>query len=73
MPDIVRAYFQFSYSSKFQNAALLFEEMTLAAQKALAQTPEMLPVLKKAGVVDAGGRGFVVILEGMLSVLKEGK
>lgn len=42
------------------------------AKQALAQTPELLPVLKKAGVVDAGGKGFVTILEGMLSVLKDG-
>lgn len=34
--------------------------------KVLAQTPEMLPVLKQAGVVDAGGRGLLYILEGAL-------
>ncbi|MEG0803478.1 MAG: DAK2 domain-containing protein, partial [Pygmaiobacter sp.] len=43
-----------------------------AAKIALEHTPEQLPVLKKAGVVDAGGAGFVTILEGMLSVLREG-
>lgn len=42
-------------------------------KKALAETPELLPVLKKAGVVDAGGQGFILILEGMLSVLRDGK
>ena len=42
------------------------------ANKALAETPEILPVLKKAGVVDAGGRGLVVILEGMYQVLTGG-
>lgn len=51
----------------------VFEAMLAGAVKALDETPEMLPVLKKAGVVDAGGKGFVVILEGMLSVLKDGK
>lgn len=40
------------------------------ARTALSETPELLPILKEAGVVDAGGRGFVVILEGILSVLK---
>ncbi len=50
-----------------------FEALLEGANKALAETPEMLPVLKKAGVVDAGGRGFVVILEGMLSVIRDGK
>ncbi len=38
------------------------------AQAALDQTPEMLPVLKKAGVVDAGGKGLLVIFEGMKTV-----
>ncbi len=42
------------------------------AKEALDQTPEILPVLKKAGVVDAGGRGFVLILEGMMSVFENG-
>lgn len=44
-----------------------------AAKDALMKTPEMLPVLKQAGVVDAGGQGFVYILEGMLSVIVDGK
>lgn len=43
-----------------------------AAEDALAQTPELLHVLKKAGVVDAGGKGLCVILEGMLSLLRDG-
>jgi len=38
---------------------------------ALKETPEQLEVLKEAGVVDAGGKGFVVILEGMLQALKK--
>lgn len=42
------------------------------AQAALDQTPEMLPVLKKAGVVDAGGKGLLVIFEGM-KVVFDGK
>ncbi|MBR2132829.1 MAG: DAK2 domain-containing protein [Oscillospiraceae bacterium] len=37
---------------------------------ALAKTTDMNPVLKKAGVVDAGGQGYLVILEGMLSALR---
>lgn len=39
-----------------------------AAKAALAKTPELLPVLKKAGVVDAGGQGLVLILQGFESV-----
>ena len=43
------------------------------ASQALEETPEMLPVLKKAGVVDAGGFGLCLIFEGMLSVFKHSK
>ena len=50
----------------------VFEDAIEGAKAALAQTPELLPQLKKAGVVDAGGQGFVLILEGMLSVFKNG-
>lgn len=42
------------------------------AKEALAQTPELLPVLKKAGVVDAGGQGLVCIFEGMDAVFAGG-
>ena len=42
------------------------------AEDTLKKTPEMLPVLKQAGVVDAGGQGFLYILKGMRSVLGEG-
>ncbi len=51
----------------------LWNEILLSAKEALAQTPEMLPVLKKAGVVDAGGQGFVVIWEGMKAVIDGGE
>ncbi|MFR5875467.1 MAG: DAK2 domain-containing protein [Eubacterium sp.] len=43
-----------------------------AAKEALAKTPEQLPVLKKAGVVDAGGQGLVLIFEGISSVFGHG-
>lgn len=46
--------------------------MYSAAEDALKQTPELLHVLKKAGVVDAGGKGLCIILEGMLSLLRDG-
>lgn len=49
---------------------MMWKEILSAAEDALAQTPEMLPVLKKAGVVDAGGQGFVEIWRGMLSVIE---
>lgn len=44
-----------------------------AAERALLNTPELLPVLKRAGVVDAGGKGLCVIFEGMMSVIRDGK
>lgn len=50
----------------------VFETALEGAEDALKQTPEMLPVLKKAGVVDAGGCGLVTIFKGMLSVFKDG-
>ncbi len=50
--------------------ARLIEAMKAKAEETLAATPELLPVLKEAGVVDAGGEGFVDLLEGMLRLLK---
>lgn len=51
----------------------VFEIAFEGAKEALAKTPEILPVLKKAGVVDAGGAGLVKIFEGMISVFKDDK
>ncbi len=45
--------------------AFLFETSLEKAKETLEQTPNMLPVLKHAGVVDAGGQGLVYLLEGM--------
>lgn len=52
-----------------KNFPELFDVLTTAAKETLDQTPEMLPVLKKAGVVDAGGMGYYTILKGMASVI----
>lgn len=46
-----------------------FSAVIEAGEAMLQQTPEMLPVLKKAGVVDAGGRGLLILLQGFLNVL----
>ena len=51
---------------------IVFSTICASARDALRRTPEMLPVLKKAGVVDAGGKGLCVIFEGMLSLLRDG-
>lgn len=48
----------------------LLEQFVTAASETLAQTPEMLPQLKQANVVDAGGAGFLTVLKGMLSALR---
>ena len=59
--------------------SLINEENTLVdyftyyikeAHESLARTPDLLPVLKKAGVIDSGGAGFVLVVEGMLKALK---
>ncbi len=42
-----------------------FEEVILSGESALAMTPELLPVLKKAGVVDSGGMGLLTVFKGM--------
>ena len=55
-----------------EDPAVLWEIVCDAALDALEQTPEMLPVLKKAGVVDAGGKGILTIFECMLSVIRDG-
>nr|WP_131926353.1 DAK2 domain-containing protein [Hazenella coriacea] len=48
----------------------VLEAVCEEAKQSLARTPELLPVLKQTGVVDAGGQGLVFIYDGMLSVLK---
>ncbi|WP_039766494.1 DAK2 domain-containing protein [Caldicellulosiruptor sp. F32] len=50
----------------------LLEICVLSGKKWLSKTPEMLPILKEANVVDSGGMGLVVIFEGMYKFLKEG-
>ncbi len=46
-----------------------FDSIIKAGEEMLKLTPEMLPVLKKAGVVDAGGRGLLIIFQGFHHVL----
>jgi DAK2 domain fusion protein YloV len=52
--------------SKSHDLRFVLERVLERSQQALARTPEMLPVLKEAGVVDAGGQGLVFIFAGML-------
>lgn len=48
----------------------LLEKYINQAKKSLANTPNLLPVLKEAGVVDSGGAGFVKVIEGMLMAVR---
>ena len=48
----------------------LFTYILKTGEKTLAKTPELLPVLKEANVVDAGGYGFLFLISGMLASLK---
>ncbi len=52
------------------DADYVLEEAIKTAYATLAETTEKNPVLKKAGVVDAGGKGYLIILEGMLRALR---
>jgi len=49
--------------------AIILEHMVVRGRESVARTPTLLPVLKQAGVVDSGGQGYLVILEGMLRYL----
>lgn len=53
-----------------QDTVEILRRTVVRAKDALARTPEMLPILQKAGVVDSGGSGLVYILEGMLLYLQ---
>ncbi|MDK2901384.1 MAG: fatty acid kinase [Thermosediminibacterales bacterium] len=52
------------------NSEEILEKTILHCEEVLEKTPEMLPILKEAGVVDAGGKGFIYILKGALEALK---
>ncbi len=52
---------------------VFWTEVCAEADRVLQQTPDMLPVLKKAGVVDAGGQGFLIIIQAMHEVFRGGK
>lgn len=56
-------------AGKTEDLYAQLEYVIQEGEKALRETPEQLPVLKEAGVVDAGGAGFVVIVMGLKSVL----
>jgi len=52
------------------NLTNVLEQMVFAAHEAVVLTPSLLPVLEEAGVVDAGGQGLFIILQGMLRYMR---
>ena len=64
------ADFAVKHAKKYSDLILFGEAVLEKAKESLANTPNLLPVLKEAGVVDAGGQGLVTIMEGALKALK---
>ena len=58
---------------EFDNATDYFAAILQAGKESLARTPEMLPMLKQAGVVDAGGAGLIILIEGAVHALRTGE
>ena len=56
-------------ASETDDLIYFFDEVLKHADYVLSQTPEMLPVLKQAGVVDSGGQGLMVVLKGAFDLL----
>ncbi len=72
---VARVAYEKGLTAAMENRDVVYvwKEVCAAAYEALDTTPDLLPVLKKAGVVDAGGKGLCVIFDGMLSVFADGK
>ena len=72
---VARMAYEAGLEASYENNDPLFVWQAIVdkANDALAITPELLPVLKKAGVVDAGGKGLCSIFEGMLCYFKDGE
>lgn len=62
--------FAVSNQSKYNDPIEYLEAIYAEGERALEKTPEMLPVLKEAGVVDSGGKGLLVLLRGAIDGLK---
>lgn len=59
-----------SLASKYSSFIQFFDAVIESGEYILNKTPDMLPVLKKAGVVDAGGKGLIFMFQGFNNVLK---
>ena len=73
MLTVARVASEEAAASGIADVVELWKLVMSAGQRALDNTPNQLPVLKKAGVVDAGGQGLMVIFEGMQIVFEGGK
>lgn len=69
MITVMRAIADEAERLQHSDFIVLFEQLLVKAREALANTPDLLPQLKAAGVVDAGAKGFVHILEGIAGYL----
>lgn len=69
MLTVMRCATEYVSDKAAADIEMLLRDFLGEARQTLQKTPEMLPVLKKAGVVDSGGAGLVCILEGMLGAL----
>lgn len=69
---VIRETAEFAIKEKDKHSDLIefFELLIKKANEVLDKTPDLLPVLKNAGVVDAGGKGLICIFDGMLHALK---
>lgn len=70
--SVVRAAAEAAVISDKKELVSFMEEVTVKAKEMLDRTPELLPALKKAKVVDSGGMGLYIILQGMFEALKDG-
>lgn len=66
---VVRETAEAAESNGHGDLVSLLEQAAAAARDSVARTPELLPVLKAAGVVDAGGKGFTLFVDALLEVV----
>ncbi|WP_294156426.1 DAK2 domain-containing protein [uncultured Clostridium sp.] len=69
--SVIRAASEAAVASKAEDIIEFMDEVTKEAKVMLDKTPELLPALKKAKVVDSGGMGLYIILQGMYESLKD--
>lgn len=70
--SVIRAASEAAVASEAKDIVEFMDEVTKEAKVMLDKTPELLPALKKAKVVDSGGMGLYIIFQGMYEALKDG-